>query len=399
MRVGIFLGELAPTAGGAHTYQQTLLDNLRHHDTGHEFLCFHYGAAPAAAASGMRHVRLEPRGGTNSRLGGLARAMGRRQRLPSSRKRRALQAAARAERIELMWFPTQDWEPVDVPFIYTVWDLQHRLQPCFPEVSVTGLDFDRREEAFRHILPRATWVVVPNEALRDEVQLFYGLPAGRIAMLPQPTPDFALAAAATATPAPRSLAGDPLFYPAQFWPHKNHVVLLHALRLLRDRDGLRPRLILTGADKGNLAHVRATGERLGVWEQVEHRGFVPQAELASLYQQAFALVFPSFFGPENLPPLEAFALGCPVVAARVSGAEHQLGDAALLFDPRSEEELRRALLRLQDEAGLRATLTARGAARAQAWSGREFSAALLRLIDEFAGVRRCWSSDTPYVHS
>lgn len=398
MKVGVFLGELAPATGGAHTYQQTLLDNLQHHGGRHEFVCFHYGATPAGGSG--RWVRLEPRGGSGSPLDGLASALGRRQRPPASRKRQALRAAALAERIELMWFPTQDWEPVDAPFIYTLWDLQHRLQPCFPEVSVTGFDFDRREAFFRQVLPRATLVVVPNAALKAEVQLFYGLPATSIVTLPQPTPDFALAAAADAGPATaRSLATGPLFYPAQFWPHKNHVALLHALKLLRDHEGLRPRLVLTGADKGNLAHVRATGERLGVWDQVDCRGFVTQAELAGLYHQAFALAFPSFFGPENLPPLEAFALGCPVLAARVSGSEHQLGDAALLFDPRSEAELCAALLRLEREPGLRTTLIARGAARARAWTGREFTSALLGFIDEFAAVRRCWSSTTPYVHT
>jgi len=398
MKVGVFLGELAPTAGGAHTYQQTLLDNLQHHGGRHEFIGFHYGTAPAGSSG--RWVRLEPRGGSRSPLDGLAGALGRRRRLPASRKRQALRAAALAERIDLMWFPTQDWEPVDAPFIYTLWDLQHRLQPCFPEVSVAGFDFDRREDFFRQVLPRSTLVVVPNAALKAEVQLFYGLPAERIAMLPQPTPDFALAAGVDAgAPPVRNLASDPLFYPAQFWPHKNHVALLHALKLLRDDDGIRPRLVFTGADKGNLAHVRATGERLGVWEQVDCRGFVTQAELAGLYRQAFALVFPSFFGPENLPPLEAFALGCPVVAARVSGSEHQLGDAALTFDPRSEAELRASLLRLDREPGLRATLIARGAARARAWTGREFTSALLALIDELAPLRRCWSSTTPYVHT
>jgi glycosyltransferase involved in cell wall biosynthesis len=42
------------------------------------------------------------------------------------------------------------------------------------------------------------------------------------------------------------------------------------------------------------------------------------------------LRYPSFFGAENLPPLEAFALGCPVIAADMPGAREQLGDAAIL---------------------------------------------------------------------
>ena len=299
-----------------------------------------------------------------------------------------------------MWFPTLAWEHVGMPFIYTIWDLQHRLQPYFPEVSISGETFAEREAKFGHICPRAALVIVPNQALQQEVQLFYGLPSGRIVTLAQPTPDFALAHPVDVARLPaRSLAQDYLFYPAQFWPHKNHVALLHALQLLRDRHGLRPRLILTGADKGNLAHVRATAQRLGVLDQVEFPGFVTQERLVELYQGAFALAFPSFFGPENMPPLEAFALGCPVVAAQVSGSEYQLGDAALLFDPRHEAQLCAQLLRLEREPGLRQSLLRQGRDKAEAWTGREFIAGLLAALDGFAPIRRCWSADKPYVHT
>ncbi len=51
----------------------------------------------------------------------------------------------------------------------------------------------------------------------------------------------------------------------------------------------------------------------------------------------------TFFGPENLPPLEAFALKCPVIASNVSGSEEQLGDAAILVNPVNPEEIAQAI--------------------------------------------------------
>lgn len=391
MKVGVYLGHLDPTAGGAFTYAETIINGIRRAGGSHEFVFFSYGGE---AGDDGRQVRLQaarPRRPLRARLAGAPRRLD----APG-----VLNAAAVDRGIELMWFPTLAWEHVDAPFICTVWDLQHRLQSFFPEVSVSGFTFAEREAQFGHILPRAAVVVVPNPALARELQLFYGLPAERIAALPQPTPDFALAAAVDPARLPeRSLARDHLFYPAQFWPHKNHVVLLHALKLLRERHGLAPRLVLTGADKGNLAHVQATAAALGVDGQVAYEGFVTQERLVQLYREAFALVFPSFFGPENMPPLEAFGLGCPVVAAQVSGAEHQLGDAALLFDPRSEEQLVAQLLHLEQDHGTRQVLVGRGLERARACTGREFAAGLLRVIDRFAPIRRCWSADTPYVHT
>ena len=58
-----------------------------------------------------------------------------------------------------------------------------------------------------------------------------------------------------------------------------------------------------------------------------------------MYKNAFALVYASFLGPNNIPPLEACALGCPVVAANIPGAFEQMGDAAAFFDPKDEYDL------------------------------------------------------------
>ena len=83
-------------------------------------------------------------------------------------------------------------------------------------------------------------------------------------------------------------------------------------------------------------------------------------DLVSLYQQALALVFPTFFGPENLPPLEAFALGCPVIASRIPGSEDQFADAALQVDPTEPEAWVEAIQNIRQDATLRASLIAKG---------------------------------------
>jgi glycosyltransferase involved in cell wall biosynthesis len=186
-------------------------------------------------------------------------------------------------------------------------------------------------------------------------------------------------------------------YPAQFWPHKNHVGLLLAFKRAREEHGVDLQLVLCGSDKGNLAHVRATAAEMGLAEHVVFAGFVSETELVWLYRNARALVFPSFFGPDNLPPLEAMQLGCPVIAARVPGTEEQLGDAALLVDPRSVEDIAAAIARVNEDQGLRTTLVDRGRARAARWTPTQYAAAMMRVADEFETERRCWSRAEPYV--
>jgi glycosyltransferase involved in cell wall biosynthesis len=98
----------------------------------------------------------------------------------------------------------------------------------------------------------------------------------------------------------------------------------------------------------------------------------------------------SLCGPENLPPLEAFALGCPVVASEIAGAAEQLGEAALLVDPCSPEEIANAIRLLLDDPERVRSLVEKGRRRAARWTGRDFVRGVFKMLDEFEPVRRCF---------
>jgi glycosyltransferase involved in cell wall biosynthesis len=147
---------------------------------------------------------------------------------------------------------------------------------------------------------------------------------------------------------------------------------------------------LVGSDKGNLDYIKKLTKDLELAEQVHFLGFVPQEDLISLYHNAFALTYLSFFGPENLPPLEAFALGCPVIASRVSGAEEQLSDAAIFVDPSRPDDIARAIESLYKNPDLRNTLINRGLERASSWTGEDYIRGIFFMLDQFEPIRSCW---------
>jgi glycosyltransferase involved in cell wall biosynthesis len=276
--------------------------------------------------------------------------------------------------------------------------LQHRLQPFFPEVSI-GEWWQQREGHYATVIRRAAYVIVGTEAGKQEVERFYGIPAERVRVLPHPTPRFALngrSADPRAVLNKYGLKAGFLFYPAQFWPHKNHAGLLRAVRLLRERYGIVFDLVFIGSDKGNLQYIRSLTAKLNLSGQVHFLGFVPSEDLVALYKSAFALTYASYFGPDNLPPLEAFALGCPVIASRVSGAEEQLGDAALLFDPKNPDQLADTIRMLHENPDLRAELIQRGRERALRFTGKDYVEGIFALLDEFEPFRCCWSNTGSY---
>jgi glycosyltransferase involved in cell wall biosynthesis len=101
-------------------------------------------------------------------------------------------------------------------------------------------------------------------------------------------------------------------------------------------------------------------------------------------------------GQENLPPLEALAIGCPVIAAGIPGAKEQLGDAALFFSPLDENELARTILKLKESASIRSDLIQRGRDRARRFTSDEIAVKTFEILDRFAAIRRCWDNDYHY---
>jgi glycosyltransferase involved in cell wall biosynthesis len=404
MKVGVVMADCSPSTGGQHTFEREVYDSLLRLGPGsrHRFQIFatnsKRGAAPqqhgnvsVLPLTPSRRLALGVRAGAEHAASVLTKAGFDRWR--KGERPHWLEPLLMRSGVEVMWYPTPGAITTEIPYITIVWDLQHRLQPYFPEVS-SEWEWERRERMYATELRRASYIIAGTEVGKAEIERFYQVAPERVRTLPHPTPRFAL------TPptdddgpllARFQLSPGYLLYPAQFWPHKNHAGLLHALKILKDDFGLTPPLALAGSDYAqHQDYIRQLATDLGLAEQVRFLGFVSQRELVALYRGALATTYVTYFGPENLPPLESFALGCPVIASRVSGAEEQLGDAALLVDPRQPREIAEAIHSLMQDPALRRKLIDKGAHRARRFTGDDFVTGVLQILDEFEQIRSCW---------
>jgi glycosyltransferase involved in cell wall biosynthesis len=275
-------------------------------------------------------------------------------------------------------------------FIATLFDLCHRDTPEFPEVREFG-EFWTRERYFSTHLTGATLILADSAALAAAAAHRYGVDGERLLVMPFAPAAFLDARAANDKPTvlrKYALAEGYLFYPAQFWAHKNHVRILEALVILRER-GQHPRVVFSGGDKGNLRHVTSFVGKRALGEQVRFLGFVPAEDVRGLYEGCSAVVMPTYFGPTNLPPLEAWMVGRPLIYS--SRCAEQAGDAALCVDPDDAEELARAMQQSMDP-GTSANLVRLGALRLKqiAQQRADAEAELLRRLRLFEARRRCW---------
>jgi glycosyltransferase involved in cell wall biosynthesis len=397
MKVGVYLGDLAPVVGGGFTFQEDILQALieTQDSERHSFVIYSNLKDGQLGVSRSQNLRFESTHNGKWRmalrwvnvcfdgLGFLGDSLHWKGWFERSLSKQA---------VELVWFVTPTYYLIDIPYIYTIWDLQHRLQPWFPEVSSHGR-WQFREKSYQQVIARAAAILTPNPIGKEEVVRFYQVPPDRVRTVPHPTPSFALRSGSGGGQDVLQKYGIPpnfLLYPAQFWPHKNHINLLAAVRMLREKEGIFLPLVFVGADYGNLKHVKDTARLWGMEGQVYFLGFVPREDLLRLYRNALALTYVSFCGPENLPPLEAFALGCPVIASLYSGATEQLGNAALLVGPTDVGEIAAAIKSVYQNSELRQSLVSRGRERALKWTAADYVRELLGIFDEFEKVRRCW---------
>jgi glycosyltransferase involved in cell wall biosynthesis len=317
----------------------------------------------ASTGSGLRSSRLVVRA-LETTPGRAARSLRRRAR--AARPVRAVRAAPlwpSPDAIEggaysVVHYAAPAGELTRHPNIYQPWDLQHIHFPeFFSREHLLG------RERWRVCSERATYVLVASKFVRDDVITAYDVDPGRVAVVAPGVPT----ALHSAPPHPGPSDIPFALYPAQPWKHKNHLRLVDAIALLRDR-GVDVRLVCPGPANPNQGEVRRRVAELGLGSSVQFPGFVSDTQLANLFQQARCLAFPSLFEGFGFPVLEAFSAGLPVTCSSTTSLPELAADAAVLFDPTDVEAMADAIERVWTDDGLRAQLIARGHERARSYS-------------------------------
>jgi len=279
-----------------------------------------------------------------------------------------------------------------IPFVVPVFDLNHRLQPEFPEVSAFG-ETNSREYFYINTCRFATLLLVDSEVGKSDVLRFYGdyIDEDRIRILPYYPPIEGRVAPSQpqldSVRAKYNLPARYFFYPAQLWPHKNHTLILQAIKLIANETGETIPIVFCGAYwtyimAHNFKDLMEQAAKLGIADRVRYLGPVPDADMAALYTLSAGLVMPTFFGPTNIPPLEAWHLGKPVITSDIPGIREQCGDTSLLVDPRSPQALAQAMKQVWNDPGLCAELVQRGKKRLAGYSWSEFVDGVAAVLTE-----------------
>ncbi|MBI5281416.1 MAG: glycosyltransferase [Candidatus Solibacter usitatus] len=294
----------------------------------------------------------------------------------------AILARIREGEFDLLFCPLLVLEPLDppIPSAVMIPDIQHEFYPEY---------FDRQVLAWRrrNYLPsaiNASVVLTPSEFSRRTIVDRYAVPPEKVVACPHDVDaefhspaDPRAVEEFQALGLPRSY----LYFPANYWPHKNHSNLLRALKLVRQRGPADLHLVCTGAAGPDRDRVLAGIRALGLEQAVRVLDYQPRRVVAELYRHAQALVFATQFEGLGQPVLEAMNLATPVITSRGGACEEIAAGAAMLVDERLPEGIAEGILDLLSDERLRRGLVARGLARAAKFSWDAYMEVLLAAFE------------------
>jgi glycosyltransferase involved in cell wall biosynthesis len=263
--------------------------------------------------------------------------------------------------IDVMHFTHQVAFLTKVPCIYHPHDLQHKHLPQYFSMNKRLI----RELVYRLFCSRARLVAVVSDRIKSDLIRFYNLSQEKVKVI-----HLAPVMSAYQKPTLKDIADSRskfslpdtfVFYPAQTWPHKNHVGLLKAIEIIRERFGIVVPVVFAGSIyESFFKEIQHQIQKLSLSEQTHMLGFVTPLELRCLYQLARCVVIPTKYEAGSFPLWEAFLSGVPAACSNVTSLPVQAGDAALIFDPDQPEEIADAIMRLWKDESLRQKLIDRG---------------------------------------
>lgn len=366
LRVAVVVEEnCLPTEGGGYSYYQALIKEIDQHQFPELIdMCF---LLPESAKGGYpfsKRVIQENRGFTDKALYAFMHKMYRiiHWLQPNSSKavlelltrwmskvsNRNAVAALKRHNTDLIYYLKPNDNPMDFPMMVTHWDVGHKSMYPFPEVASEG-NYQKRESYYAQMLNKALVIICESTSGAQELAHYYPVNWDKIKVLPLFAGEVVQVKVSEREQVEILTKYDLrpqgfFLYPAQFWAHKNHFNLVMAFHQLVGQPGNAGlKLVLCGADQGNMTYIRDVVLSLHLEKYVIFTGFINNRVLHTFYRNALALVMPTYLGPTNLPLIEAAMLKCPVICSDLKGHREILGEAAIYVNPANATAIEKAM--------------------------------------------------------
>jgi len=296
----------------------------------------------------------------------------------------ALPQLARSHRLDVLHVPSYRrllW-PKPCPLVATI----HDLAPF--RVSKKRMLYGR--VVARRLAQRQDAIIAISENTARDIIAFFKIPRERLTVVPNGIEHERFfpgcAEEARKTTAQKFGIRHPFFlYVARLeHPGKNHVRLVSAFDAFKAATQCDWHLVFGGSDWHGAEAIHAAIKQSPFARDIHCLGFVPDQDLPNWYRAADTFVYPSLYEGFGMPPLEAMACGCPVIASARGSLGEVLGEAAAIIEPEEVHDISNQLCRLATDTSVRERLRAAGLAQAARFDWRRTAKETLKVYETVA---------------
>ncbi|RJO59185.1 glycosyltransferase family 1 protein [Candidatus Parcubacteria bacterium] len=293
-------------------------------------------------------------------------------------EQRKFPALLRANHLDLIHYPHFNvpfFSPK--PFVVTIHDLILTHFPTRRATTLGPIKYWFKQLAYRMVLSRAVQkaerILTVSNFTQKDIQKYFGYDPRKIVVAYEAVDGFPQTQVPDDEILRKYYIQKPyLLYVGNAYPHKNLEKLIEFFKALPPNYRNLKMVIVCKPDyflNNLVSQLKASG--------LENRfiftGFVPDAELGALYQHAHAFIFPSLYEGFGLPPLEALALGVPVLSSNKASLPEVLGGAVTYFDPLDVNGMIEALLTLDRDQNYRQIMIAKGLTQVKKYNWLEMA--------------------------
>jgi len=239
------------------------------------------------------------------------------------------------------------------------WDMAHLEHTMFPESRNNYYSLPAREFIYKHLADNSLYIVTDcNEnkinfnfrynVRNDKINIIYSEPSSQLTDGSQKV----VYSKEQLIDNFKIKTQEYIFYPAQYWAHKNHIYILESLNILINKYHKEITFVFCGSDKKNLEYLKSAAEKLRVSVYVKFLDFVSEEIIYNLYSNSLAIIAPTYFGPTNHLPIEAFYFGKPFFYSDIFCDNEQVQGAAIKIDLNKPDDLSEKIFNLLQDTTL-----------------------------------------------
>lgn len=273
--------------------------------------------------------------------------------------------------IEIMFCPLFFIAPENcpIPSVASILDVQHEFFPQYFSKQVLA---DIRKST-TNTLAQADGILTISEYSKQTIIEKYNVPEAKIAVTYLNSDGvFDLPIEEEKKKElQKHIEGDYIFYPANTWPHKNHLNLLKAYSILKEKYQTKLKLVFTGDNKQRKKDIDEYITEKNLDEDIIYLGYLPQENMPYIFANATVMAFPSVFEGFGIPLVEAMKAKVAIACSKCGSIPEVAGDAALYFDAYNPEDIAEKIHQLEVNPQLRAELIKKGEVVAKKFSWKK----------------------------